>query len=145
MDNWDTFKINLDIAENSKGELDKQFEIYQSSVEASTAKLKNATESLYENLLSPDMITSFNDALTDTIDLVNTLVKNAGGIGELFKFGGLLLLQTVLPKLQGFLMSAATHIKDFVGYTKAAKMYELDTMAKTSHAIAGTSQRTAEH
>jgi hypothetical protein len=43
MDNWDTFKINLDIAENSQGELDKQFEIYQSSVEASAAELKNAT------------------------------------------------------------------------------------------------------
>ena len=141
MDNWDTFKINLDIAENSKGELDKQFEIYQSSVEASAAELKNATQSLYENLLSPEMITGFNEALADTIGLINTIVENAGGIGKLFEFGGLLLLQMVLPKLQGFLMSAATHMKDFIGYTKAAKMYELDTMAKTSHAIAGTSQR----
>jgi hypothetical protein len=86
------------------------------------------------------MITGFNEALADTIGLINTIVENAGGIGKLFEFGGLLLLQMVLPKLQGFLMSAATHMKDFIGYTKAAKMYELDTMAKTSHAIAGTSQ-----
>lgn len=140
MDNWDTFKLNLEVAENSKGELDKQFEIYQSSVEASAAELKNATQSLYENILSPEMITGFNEALADTIGLINTIVENAGGIGKLFEFGGLLLLQMVLPKLQGFLMSAATHMKDFIGYTKAAKMYELDTMAKTSHAIAGTSQ-----
>jgi hypothetical protein len=28
MDNWDTFKVNLEIAESSKGELDKQFAIY---------------------------------------------------------------------------------------------------------------------
>jgi hypothetical protein len=91
------------------------------------------------------MISGFNEALADTIDLFNTLIENAGGIGKLLEFGGLLLLQTVLPKLQMFLMNAATHLKDFIGYTKAAKMYELDTMAKTSHAIAGTSQRTAEH
>ena len=142
MDNWDTFKINLEIAEDSKGELDKQFEIYQSSVEASAATLKQAKEALFENMLSPDMISGFNEALADTIDLFNTLIENAGGIGKLLEFGGLLLLQTVLPKLQMFLMNAATHLKDFIGYTKAAKMYELDTMSKTSHSIAGTSQRT---
>ena len=144
MDNWDTFKINLEVAENSKGTLDQQFEIYQSSVEASAATLKQAKEALFESVLNPEMISSFNEALADTINLFNRLIENAGGLDELLKFGGLLLLQMVLPKLQMFLMNAATHMKDFIGYTQAAKMYELDSMAKTSHSIAGTTQTTSQ-
>jgi hypothetical protein len=38
------------------------------------------------------MITSFNEALSDAVGLINTIVENAGGIGKLFEFGGLLLL-----------------------------------------------------
>ena len=144
MDNWDTFEVNLDIAETSKGTLDKQFEIYQTSVEASAEKLKNAQQSLYEDILSPSTIKSFNTALADALDLVRRLVENAGGLGEVLKFGGLLLLQAVLPKLQTFLLNAANHIKDFIGYSKAARMAEIDRMSKTSHAMAGTQQKTGQ-
>jgi hypothetical protein len=38
------------------------------------------------------MITAFNEGLSDAIELVNTLIDNAGGMEGLFKFAGLLLL-----------------------------------------------------
>jgi hypothetical protein len=54
--------------------------------------LKNATESLYEDLLDPNTIKTFNESLTTAIDLIKNLINNAGGLDGVLKFGGLLIL-----------------------------------------------------
>lgn len=139
MDNWDTFKINLDVAIDSKGELNKQFEIYKTGVESSKEELKNAVESLYEELLNPDLLKGFNNVLTDIVDMIKDIVENAGGLEGVLKFGGLLLVKTFLPMLDGFLLKAKTYIFDIIGMTKANKLDTLGQLSKQQHAIAGTS------
>ncbi len=141
MDNWDTFKINLEIAKDSEGALDKQFKLYQDSVEASAQALQNAKGTLYETLFNADTLKDFNNGLTDALETITRIIKNAGGLKGLFQFGGLLLLKTVLPKLQGFIISLNGKLLDFIGHTKAMRINEMDRMSKTSHAMAGTKQQ----
>jgi hypothetical protein len=138
MDNWDTFKINLEIAEESKGTLEEQFEIYQSGVEASEAALKNATQTLYEELLNPNALKGFNNALTEIIELVTELIQSAGGLDKILQFGGLLLLETVLPHLEGFVLRIASNLKDFIGITKKQKLDTMTSLSTKSHQQAGT-------
>lgn len=138
MDNWDTFKINLEVAEDSKGTLDEQFEVYQSGVEASKTKLQQAKDALYEELLNPNTLKGFNDVLSQIVDTFKDLVEDAGGLGEILQFGGLLLLKTVLPHLEGFLLRSKNYILDAIGYTQTVKLNTVGDMAQTQHQIAGT-------
>jgi hypothetical protein len=80
MDNWDTFKINLEIAEDSEGTLDKQMAVYQGSIEASEKALQNAKETLYETLFNSDMLKSFNNGLADILEMFTRIVDKAGGL-----------------------------------------------------------------
>lgn len=137
MDNWDTFKINLEIAENSKGELDKQFSIYQGSIEASEKALQNAKEALYENLFNPKMIKDFNNGLAEVLNMINRIVDAAGGLQGLLKFGGLLILKTLLPYLQGFITNITTQISNVIGLTKQQKIKQVDTLSQTQKKISG--------
>lgn len=140
MDNWDTFKINLEIAENSKGELEKQFSIYQNSIEASEKALQNAKEALYENLFNPKMIKDFNYGLAEALNIINRIVDAAGGLQGLLKFGGLILLKTLLPHLQGFILKISASISNVIGLTQKQKINTVDKTAKTERKISGQEQ-----
>ena len=137
MDNWDTFKINLEIAEESKGELDKQFEIYQDSIEASEKALQNAKESLYESLFNPQMIKDFNNGLAEALDIIKRLVENAGGLKGLLQFGGLLILKTLLPQLQGFITKITTQVSTIIGLTQRQKINTVEQTAKVERKTSG--------
>ena len=137
MDNWDTFKINLEIAEDSEGTLDKQMEVYQTSVEASEKALQNAKETLYETLFNSEMLKDFNNGLADILEMFTRIVDKAGGLQGLLKFGGLLLLKTLLPNLMGFVTKITGSISNVIGLTKKQKINEVDNLSKTQKKIAG--------
>lgn len=143
MDNWDTFKINLEIAEGSEGALNKQFAIYQDSVEASATELKNATESLYEDLLNPRTIKEFNEGLTTAVDLIHRLIENAGGLDGVLKFGGLLILQAVLPKMSTYLTNITAKIQEMTGIAQKERINTVSDMSQQAKNIAGLNQHTS--
>ena len=140
MDNWDTFKINLEIAEDSEGTLDKQMDIYQTSVEASEKALQNAKETLYETLFNADALKTFNNGLAEILEIITRIVDSAGGLKGLLQFGGLLVLKTLLPHLQGFITKITSQISNVIGLTRSKKIDEVGKMAKTERKIAGQEQ-----
>ena len=141
MNNWDTFKLNLEISEESKGTLDEQFKTYQSGVEASEAALKNAKETLYETLFNSKALKDFNNKLADILEMIKRIVDSAGGLNGLLKFGGLVLLKTLLPKLQGFITNITGQISNVIGLTKRNQIKDLDTQSKTQKQIAGVKEQ----
>ena len=143
MDNWDTFKINLEIAEDSEGTLDRQMEVYQTSIEASEKALQNAKETLYETLFNSEMLKDFNNGLTDILEMFTRIVEKAGGLQGLLKFGGLLLLKTLLPNLMGFVTKITGSISNVIGLTKKQKINEVDNLSKTSKKMAGQDDKPA--
>ena len=141
MNNWDTFKLNVEISEESKGTLDEQFKIYQNGVEASEAALKNAKEALYETLFNSKALKDFNNKLADILEMIKRIVDSAGGLNGLLKFGGLVLLKTLLPKLQGFITNITGQISNVIGLTKRNQIAALDTQSRTQKKIAGVQEQ----
>lgn len=92
MDNWDFFKKNLDTIEDSEGALQKQADIFADSWEAARKRVKASWEGLYDDLIDTDGITKLDNILADTLDILDDVINNFGG------------LQGVLGTIAGFMM-----------------------------------------
>lgn len=92
MDNWDFFKENLDTIEDSEGALQKQADIFADSWEAARKRVKASWEGLYDDLIDTDGITKLDNILADTLDILDDVINNFGG------------LQGVLGTIAGFMM-----------------------------------------
>lgn len=80
LNEFDTFKENIDIAKNSLGELQKQQDIYADSWEAVRNQVRAAAEEVYGNLINPDVFINLDKALIPLINLFADFVKVAGGL-----------------------------------------------------------------
>jgi len=79
-ENWDNYKINLDVAFNSDGELAKQQEIWAQSWEAASGRMKNAIQGLYSELINDKAFIKMTDGITAVINGITTLIDKMGGI-----------------------------------------------------------------
>ena len=91
MDNWGSFKSNVNLAEISTGTLDKQAEIYAESWEAARNRVKAAAEGIYDALLDEKVFIQMDTLFTGLLNGINGVVKGMGGmipiittIGSLF-------------------------------------------------------------
>lgn len=79
-DNYKTYEINLEIAEESTGALDKQFATWEKSWEAATGRMKNAWQGLYNEIINDEVFITLTDAISSTINAVTSLIDALGGI-----------------------------------------------------------------
>ena len=99
MENWDSMKVNLDVAYNSEGTLNEQQDIYAESWEAASKRAKAALEEIYTILLDDSFF----------IKLTNTFADLTSGIGEFLKsFGGVKSILLTIANI--FLMNFANKI-----------------------------------
>ena len=117
MDNWDTFKINLEIAESSEGTLERQQSIYEESWEASSKRVKASLENLFNNVIDDDFFIGFNNGLEDAIDMVSMLVKSLGGVSGVLTTIGMLVTRV-------FSTQMAQGINNLVGKSSYKTMVE---------------------
>ena len=80
MENWDAMEINLEIAKNSEGELQKQADIYAESWEAATDRVKAAAESIYQTLINDEFFIDLTNALEKVLVGVKKLMDSMGGL-----------------------------------------------------------------
>ena len=80
MENWDAMEVNLEIANNSEGELQKQADIYAESWEAATDRVKAATESIYQTLINDEFFIDLTNALEKVLVGVKKLMDSMGGL-----------------------------------------------------------------
>lgn len=99
MDNWDTFKINLDTAENAEGELNKQAEIYAESWEAASNRAKASLESLYAQLVPEDQLIELTNLFSGFLDSITEVVDNFGGLGPILLMTFGMLASRFLPQI----------------------------------------------
>lgn len=91
MDGWDEFGINLQVAMDSTGTLQKQQEIYMESTEAHLNKLTASLEKLMDALIDNKVINGLIDGITSVISLFNNFIDSIGGGGNaLILFGAAL-------------------------------------------------------
>jgi hypothetical protein len=80
MENWDAMEVNLEIASNSEGELQKQADIYAESWEAATNRVKAAAESIYQTLIDDEFFIDLTNALEKVLVGVKKLMDSMGGL-----------------------------------------------------------------
>ena len=106
MDNWDAFEMNVDIALDSEGELNKQAEIYAESWEAAKRRVQASLETIYSSLLDDNFFIGFNNVLAEVLEQVNNLIKGLGGVkGVVVTLGTVLMTvfnQQITASLKNF-------------------------------------------
>ena len=80
MDNWDTMKANVQIAQTSEGTLQNQADIYAESREAASKRVRATAESLYTTILNDEGFIKLTNGIAEAIGWVEKLIKMLGGV-----------------------------------------------------------------
>ena len=116
MENWDAFKMNVDIAFDAEGSLDEQAKIYAESWKASQQEVQAALEAIWSSLIDENFFIGVNKMLAQTLGLVDNFIDGIGGIQ-----GVLTTLGTVAVKVFGNQISKG--LKDLT--------YNISSLTKT--------------
>lgn len=119
MENYDSFKINVDLAADAEGTLEEQQKIFEDSWEASSKRVRASLESLYSQLIDKDMFTDINNMLSGLLDSVSGIIKGFGGIGNILLpvFG--MLASKLMPQLVQGSMNFVYNLKNSLGFSNA--------------------------
>lgn len=94
MDNWDTFEMNLVVAENSEGTLEEQQKIWAESWDAASKRVKASAEDLFNSLIDDKFFIDLSNIFADLLDGLDEFIDSIGG------------LKTLLPLVAGWMMKA---------------------------------------
>jgi TP901 family phage tail tape measure protein len=118
MENYDTFKMNVDIAVDSEGTLERQAEIYAESWEAAKDRVAAAAEEIYTKLLDDDFFIDLLNLAEKGLTLLSKFMDYAGGLkGILASLTGTLLIAFRGKAAEG-LKEMVRYMKDFTGLSK---------------------------
>lgn len=113
MDNYDTFKVNLEIAESAKGTLEDQFKIYEQSWEGASNRLKASAEGMYSKLIPEDTLIEATDAIAKIVDGLGEVVDSFGGLKGILLTVTTILLNKFQPAIANAINTGITKVKEF--------------------------------
>lgn len=99
-DAFDQYKKNLDTANNSKGSLDQQNNIYLESYKAQAKTLQASLEDLYSSLLNGQGLAKIQTVLGGITESVTGMVKGFGGLTGILSTVSNLMLTTFSAQIQ---------------------------------------------
>ena len=111
MNNWDYFKQNVKVAEDSTGTLKKQAEIYAESWEASSKRVKAAAQGIYDKLLDEDFFIGVNNVLEESLGFINNLIDGLGGLPGVLSMIASWMLKAFGPDIAASMERIAYNIK----------------------------------
>jgi hypothetical protein len=80
MNNYDTFKENLDTAYGSEGTLQEQADIYAESWEAARDRVRAAAENIYDSLINADTFIGLDNVVTPVLNRIADIADAMGGL-----------------------------------------------------------------
>lgn len=119
MDNWDTFKINLEVAEDAEGTLQQQQNVWAKSVEAANERIKQSQNELYEQLLNDKTVIAFTNGIADVISVIADVIDSIGGLGPVLLMIAMIFSNHLIPLVMQFGVTLAYNFSVLTG--KAAK------------------------
>lgn len=113
MDNWETFQINLEVAESAEGTLQSQQNIYAEGWEAASQRVTASVQEIYDKLLDDDFFISLTEGFAKFIDTIGTIIDSLGGLKGILMIVGTVFLNTFQDKIAGALSTAQAGITTF--------------------------------
>lgn len=118
MNNYDDFKINVDLATNSEGTLEEQAEIYAQSWEAASNRAQASLEDMYDSIINDDAIIGLIDTFSSITDSLSEAIDGFGGFGNILIMVGSIFVN----KFSGKIVAELSRLKDnFNVFTGKAK------------------------
>lgn len=111
MDNWDSFKNNVNIATNSEGALQEQADIYAQSWEGARKRVKAATEGLFDTLINDEFFIKMTDGFADLIEVIDKIAKAFGGLSGILSAVSALMMKMFSGTMASKINSVANSIK----------------------------------
>ena len=118
MDNWDFMEENLATSANSTGALEEQQKIYEESWAASQDRVKASMEGIFDSVIEDDFFIGLNNALADTLGVVEKLVDAMGGMPGALSLVGILVTSIFKDQLTNGINNAIHNMKNFAGVSQ---------------------------
>ena len=80
LNNYDTFKENVDIARGSEGTLQKQADIYAESWEAASKRVRAAAQGIYQDLISDEFFITMLNGIEKVLGAIDKMIAGLGGL-----------------------------------------------------------------
>ena len=136
MDNWDFFKENLDTINDSEGALQEQADIFADSWEAARKRVKASWEGIYDDLIDTDGIIKLDNALANTLDILDDVINNFGGLqGILGTIAGF-MMQKFAKEVPGALNNLLASLNLITNKSQAQATQMLEEVAKQQRQVA---------
>lgn len=128
MDNYDDFKVNVDVAADSEGTLDRQAEIYADSWEAASNRVRASLESVYDKLINDDAVIGLMDGFSGVIDSVGLMTDEIDGFGNILVGVASIFVNKFSGKIAQELGRLGDNFKVFIGKAKTDMMSMQDAV-----------------
>lgn len=145
MENYETFKKNVNIASESEGTLQEQANIYADSWEAASKRVQASAETIYESLLDDDFFINLNNGFATFLDSIGLLIDGMGGLKGILPVISSLLFSIFGTQLAGFIDNMSLRIQSLTtsirNIFRTAENQKLDPYEKLrQEAAAGLTQ-----
>ena len=110
MDNYDYFKENVKVAEQSSGTLEQQAEIYAESWEAAQKRVRAAAEGVYQDLIDDKFFISLNNGIANAISGLDAFIDKAGGLKTIIASVGGIVTANFANKIPDAIQTARYNI-----------------------------------
>ena len=128
MDNYDEFKVNVDIASDAEGTLTEQWETWAKNYEGAAKRVEQRSNELYGALLDDDLVIGVTNAFADTISIIGKVADAMGGLGPII----FTIIALFSKKLIPLISQASAHfIQNFKVMTGAAQRESAQMQATT--------------
>lgn len=112
--NWDKYKENFDLTQNSDGALQKMQDTYLESWEGASQQLKASLESIYQTLIDDEGMIKFTKSITAAVDQIQNLIQTFGGLPGILTQVGAIATQIFSKNIAQGITSSISSIKTFV-------------------------------
>ena len=120
--NWDKYKENFDLTQNSDGALQKMQDTYLESWEGASQQLKASLESVYQTLIDDEGMIKFTKSITAAVEQVQNLIQSFGGLPGILTQIGTIALQVFSKNIGQGIASSIASIKTFANSFKDLKL-----------------------
>lgn len=118
MDNFDFYQENIQRAKNADGSLQEQADIYAESWEAARDRVRDAAESIYDDLVDDKFFINLSDAIAGALDAIDKLIDSIGGLPGVIAALGMIFTKVFKVQMAEGVNDLVFRLQSLVGLTK---------------------------
>ena len=137
MDNYDLFKVNVDLAIDSEGTLTEQSKIFEESWLGAKKRVTAALEGIYDTLLEDKVFIFLTNGLASIIEMIDWLIDRAGGLPGMIGLAGIAIQKIFGRDIKQIVDDLFNSIETRTGRTQRKVAELLENVARQNQYVQG--------